>query len=418
MRVLWFTNTPSLGANQLKSIGGGWIGSLEAELSKIPSIDLGISFRLFSEDVKPFAIGSSTYFPLILKPSKNKFRQLLSRWSHKIEGEENIDQYLDVIQQFKPDVIHIFGTESDFGSIIPRTTIPCIIHLQGNLTVINLKWFSGLTLYEILKYSNKWHLLKGYGLYHDYYLNKKAAKREREIFHNCKYFMGRTDWDRRISSVLSPDSKYYHCDEIMRPGFYLHRWQPRKETKECIIVTTIRNNVYKGLETIYEALIILEDRSLKYNIIWKIFGINDGDEISYLVGRKFKNKLENNSIRLLGSVQGNELISEMLKADLFVHPSHIDNSSNSVCEAMLLGMPVIATSTGGIPSLITDKIEGLLFQDGDPYSLAGSVKELIKDRNYAIRLGANARQRAMIRHNPNKVVEELLQIYNILLSTI
>ena len=414
MRVLWFTNTPSLGAKFLnsKEIGGGWIESLEAELANVPFIKLGISFKLNSKDIKQFSVGNTSYYPIYIKPRKNKFMEKVLRWSHNVENENNIQPYLDVIQQFKPDLIHIFGSESAFGLIVSKTTVPCIIYLQGNLTVINLKWFSGLTAIDILKYSNKWLLLKGFGLYHNYFLNKNAAERENRIFKSCKYFIGRTDWDRRLSSVLSPGSRYFHCDEIMRPAFYLLQWQPSSNETDFVIVSTVRNNIFKGLETIYECKKILNQNFPGYNIIWKIAGIIEGDEILYLIERKFKDKFKYINIQLLGHLQENELLGELLKADLFVHPSHIDNSPNSVCEAMLIGMPVIATFAGGIPSIIDDKKEGLLVQDGDPYALAGAIIELIKDRNYAKSLGIKAREKALIRHNPDHILKDVLNIYN------
>jgi glycosyltransferase involved in cell wall biosynthesis len=79
---------------------------------------------------------------------------------------------------------------------------------------------------------------------------------------------------------------------------------------------------------------------------------------------------------------------------------------------MLLGMPVIATFAGGIPSIVENKKEGLLVQDGDPYALAGAIIELKKDQKYANDLGNNARARARIRHDPQRIVSELLSIYS------
>jgi glycosyltransferase involved in cell wall biosynthesis len=418
MRVLWFTPTLSLGANYLnsKAIGGGWIESLEAELNKIPLIQIGISFNLNNNDVKPFSVGNTMYYPVNITRSKSKLRERFSRWSHSIGNENNIQKYLEIIQQYKPDLIHIFGTESDFGLVAAKTTVPCIIYLQGNLTVINRKWFSGLTAVDILKYSNKWVLLKGQGLYHDYFLNKKGADREKKLFKACKYFIGRTDWDRRISSVLSPGSKYFHCDEIMRPGFYFNQWQPQIKQTDFVIVSTIRNNIYKGLETIYETKKILNLNFPEYKVIWKIAGIKDKEEILYLIERKFKDRLIDNNIQLLGPLQENELIRELLMADLFVHASHIENSPNSVCEAMLLGMPVIATYAGGTPGIIRDKKEGLLVQDGDPYALAGAIIELYRDRELANKLGEQARITSLIRNDPKKIVNDLLNIYSSILK--
>ena len=412
MRVLWFTNTPSLASNylNLKVTGGGWIGSLEAEITKIPSIDLGICFNLKDSSVQNFVVNNTSYFPVNIISPKNKFKIFADRWKHSIQNENNIQPYLRIIEEFKPDIIHIFGTESPFGLIISKTAVPCIIHLQGNLNIIILKYFSGLSQLETIRYTKKMSLLRGHGFPHEYYNNKKAAVREREILHMCKYFMGRTDWDRRITNVFSQNSKYFHCDEIMRPAFYLHEWKTQNRLDEFIIMSTIRKNLYKGLETIYESNKILKEENSKFKITWKIAGIGENDEITDFIKKKYKFK--ENNIHLLGTLQENDLIQEMLTADLFVHPSHIDNSPNSLCEAMLLGMPIIATYAGGIPSILGNKNEGLLFQDGDPYSLSGAIIELIEDVDYANDLAKNARQRALQRHDPEKIVNDLLQIYS------
>lgn len=415
LKVLWFTNTPSLSADHLenKSIGGGWIDSLETELTRIDSIELGITFK-HEREIKPFVLNKTTYYPIYTKSAKGKIKNLATRWQKPIENEEDIEAYLNVIEEFKPDIIHIFGTEEVFGLIISKTNLPCIIHIQGNLTVYGHKWYSGITAIDVLRYSKKLALLKGFGIYHHYFINKKLAARERRIFQQCHYFMGRTDWDRRITSVLSPNAKYFHCDELIRPKFYSHRWIP-KVKHPSILITTIRNVIYKGLETIFECKKILNAINAEYKIIWKIAGVNDKDEISYLVERKYKCTFIEIGVELLGPLQESELIDEMLDADIFIHPSHIDNSPNSVCEAMLLGMPVISAFAGGIPSIIEDRKEGILVQDGDPYALAGAIIELLKNGKDAKELGTQARNTAITRHKPEGVVNQLLEIYHSML---
>jgi glycosyltransferase involved in cell wall biosynthesis len=412
MRVLWFTYTPSLSADYLKnkSVGGGWIGSLEAELSKIQTVQLGISFNL-DRDIKPFTINQTKYFPVYNAPPKGKINKLVSRWKKRIKDEADIQPYLDIIDEFKPDIVHIFGTEGIFGLIISKVTIPCIIHIQGVLTICVKKWYSGLTVVDILKYSEKWRFLKGFGNYHDYLVNKKLAQRERRIFKKCKYFMGRTDWDRRVISVLSPNSTYFHCDEIIRPEFYSHDFVDEKSKPDFVILTTIRSPIYKGLEAVFECKRILNEMNFGSKVIWKIAGISETDEISNIVERKYRSTFGENGIQLLGPLQENDLINEMLLADVFIHPSHIDNSPNSVCEAMLLGIPVIATFAGGIPSIIENNIEGLLVQDGDPYAMAGAIIEIKENYDRAISLGSHARKKALARHDKNKIVNDLVNIY-------
>lgn len=407
---MWFSNAEIVGSN--KDIGCSWIGSLEAEVSKNPDIQLGILFNSNHFDSLQFEIGKTLYFPIKTDPVRNKFKRLYNRYTHKIEGENIIERYLQVIQDFLPDVIHIFGTESDFGLVIPRTNVPCVIHLQGNLILNDHKWFIGLNAFDILRHSDKLLVLKGHGLLHSYLVNKKAAARERRIFKYCKNFMGRTDFDRRLSNVLSPDSDYYHCEEMIRPAFFQNEWHPPIRNKEIVIISIIRNNIYKGLETIMESKLILNQLFSGYNIIWKIAGLREEFEISYLVERIYHRKFGDIGVNLLGTMEEDELITHMLDADMFIHPSHMENSPNSICEAMILGMPVIATYAGGIPHILKDGVEGLLVQDGDPYSMTGAITDFIKNRNFANNLAMNGRLRALKRHEPHKIVDDLLNIYS------
>ena len=83
---------------------------------------------------------------------------------------------------------------------------------------------------------------------------------------------------------------------------------------------------------------------------------------------------------------------------------------------MLLGMPVIATYAGGTPSILCDKNEGLLVQDGDHYALAGAIIELFRDKGLASLLGENARIKSLMRNDPEKIVQDVMNIYSTILS--
>jgi len=67
----------------------------------------------------------------------------------------------------------------------------------------------------------------------------------------------------------------------------------------------------------------------------------------------------------LGALNAQQMTEELAMSHVFVSPSFIDNSPNAVSEAQLIGMPVISTYTGGVPSLIEEGQTGLFFQTGD-----------------------------------------------------
>ena len=92
-------------------------------------------------------------------------------------------------------------------------------------------------------------------------------------------------------------------------------------------------------------------------------------------------------------------------------PSHIENSPNNLCEAMILGLPCIATHAGGTASILKDHEEGFIIQDGDPWVMAGAIIEMINNPEQAILYGQNARKKALVRHDREAIVKSLLETY-------
>jgi glycosyltransferase involved in cell wall biosynthesis len=78
---------------------------------------------------------------------------------------------------------------------------------------------------------------------------------------------------------------------------------------------------------------------------------------------------------------------------------------------MIMGMPVVATYAGGTPSILENGKEGLLVQDGDPYSLTGAITDLIMDKDLTLLISRNAYKRAVLRHDKQLVRERMSFIY-------
>ena len=75
-------------------------------------------------------------------------------------------------------------------------------------------------------------------------------------------------------------------------------------------------------------------------------------------------------------------------------PSHIENESNALIEAMLVGAPSVAAAVGGVPSVVRDGVDAVLYHDSDPFALAGAVGGVLGDPALARRMGEVARERA------------------------
>ena len=96
----------------------------------------------------------------------------------------------------------------------------------------------------------------------------------------------------------------------------------------------------------------------------------------------------------LGAVSMAERIGFFQKADIFVLPTYAEAMPMSVIEAMAAGLPVVTTPVGGIPELIEDGADGLLFPPGDVQALAEKISFLLNNKGARIGIGKKARQKA------------------------
>jgi glycosyltransferase involved in cell wall biosynthesis len=78
---------------------------------------------------------------------------------------------------------------------------------------------------------------------------------------------------------------------------------------------------------------------------------------------------------------------------------------------MAVGVPVIASNVGGIPSMIQDGINGLLFEKGNIKSLVSKIKILLFDPKLAQTISRNAKDIANARNRPDKVATQTVKIY-------
>ena len=410
MKILWFTNTPSLAEDYLnnKLMNGGFIKSLEKIIQD--KVDLSIVFY-HNEELQPFKYGKTSYFP-IYQNSNSLLYKIKTRMLNQIEPNNDIKKFIKIIEEVKPDLIHIHGTEGPFGLFQKFSSIPTVVSIQGNISVYELKFFSGIPLLDVFKYSSLKSRLFFTGNLNYFIRFKKQALREKIIFKITKNIIGRTYWDRRITKVLSPNAKYFHNDEVLKEVFYEGMWQNKLEST-LKLFTTNAPAIYKGIETLIYCAHLLDKNNINFN--WKVAGININDDLINIAIKAAKIKLSKN-IEFLGRVDDDKLKESILNCNIYISVSHIENSPNSLCEALILGTPCIATNAGGTSNFIEDGKNGILVQDGDPYSMAGAIIDLKEDYALAINYAINARKKALVRHDKNTIANDLLKIYHDVLA--
>ena len=419
MRILWFTNTSSLYNKDVKvDIAGGWIESLESLMTSKTQFTLGVCFFSDESDLKFKVIkGNTTYYPIKLLNKKNILIRLLNNLRSDIGNEKKIlPKLFDVIDDFKPDLINIFGTEKLFGLIQRTTKIPVVIHLQGILNPY-LDYSLPLGHSNIDLLINRSLILKniiGTGPYFHIRKMKKAAKRELEIISISKNFMGRTIWDHNIVKLYNENSAYFHVNEVLRNEFYNQHIIEFKKSKTLNIVSTISSSTYKGIDVIFKVSILL--KYLKFDYNWTIIGIDRNDAyVKYFVMKQNFN-INEFPIHFIGKKQGSNLVNILQRSDVFVHPSYIDNSPNSVCEAQILGLPVIACNVGGLETIIENNVTGYLVPINGIHEICNILIRKFNNESHINEIKKNAKTVSQYRHDKTKILEDLIKTYNTIVN--
>ena len=113
-------------------------------------------------------------------------------------------------------------------------------------------------------------------------------------------------------------------------------------------------------------------------------------------------------LRLLGYRE--DVADLMAAADIFVLPSRFEGLPMSVIEAMLTGLPVVATNVRGPAEQVVPELTGLLVPPGDASALAAALGRLAADAALRARMGAAGRKRAVQRYDEAKVVARTLDL--------
>jgi glycosyltransferase involved in cell wall biosynthesis len=118
----------------------------------------------------------------------------------------------------------------------------------------------------------------------------------------------------------------------------------------------------------------------------------------------------NNDPRIIFAGFQQDVGSWIAAMDVFAFPSREEGLGSSVLDAMLLGVPVVSSTVGGLPELIGSEQRGLLVGDGDPQTWAAAIRRMLEDAIMRNRL----RDAALLfarSHDVAAMTREYLEIY-------
>lgn len=412
MNILWITNTlfPEAvklltGKGELRASGGWMIGAANAiTQSKDISLYVASVSSLVSKltFVKGEHIG---YYVLPIGKGNMRYNKDFEPLWRKVSEE------------IEPQIVHIHGSEYSHGLAYVNAcgAENVVLSIQGMKSAYYYYYYYGISTWEVFK-NITLHDILSRSMFGEKRLFKQSGELEKDIISKLHHIIGRTSWDKARSWAINPEAKYHFCNETLRDEFYDgSTWEFEKCSKHTIFLSQA-NNAIKGLHQVLKAMpIILQHYP---DTIIRIAG---GDLTQYrgIKGwrhyngyMKFINSLLDkyrlrNKIVFLGPLNAEEMKNEYLNCNVFVCPSTIENSPNSLGEAQILGTPCIASYVGGIPDMMRGN-EDNLYRFEEVEMLAEKVCRVFSDGENQTDLSAIAAQR----HDPLNNNQQLLSIYH------
>lgn len=414
MKVLWVTaQILSLVADdlQIKKNGfGGWVMNMLNELKDVDDIQLSV------------VMVSSKVTSIFKKNHGGIMCYVAPEQSTKDIADLDRDK---VLNDFSPDIIHIEGNEFGIHNSFSKVKhIPVLLSLQGILSGYEQYQYGELPIADYMFSLKSGNLISSWVLYlRKHLVFDKRVGVEEETIKNVKYIAGRTYWDRAHSYWINPSAEYFSCNRILRSVFYTQTWSLEQCEKHSIFV----GNGYsplKGLHNVIEAVALLKQEypDLKVYVAGESPIVSQKGYFIHKLGysnyikKLIKKYGLSDAIIFTGSLLEDAMVERMKKCHLYCLPSLIENSPNTLGEAMMLGMPCVSAYTGGASEMALDEVECLFYRANDSKLLAWQVKRIFDNDYFAKEIGNKAKIHAKRTHDPKENRDALLKAYNTILK--
>jgi len=258
-------------------------------------------------------------------------------------------------------------------------------------TYLQLSW--SMTLHGTSCFDYPWGPLLG-------------TKLERCTFANCISYYGLSQAYRAVGSEHWHKLFVSHCG-IELDAVNLAKSNQANVHKDASIIRLIsvgRLHVEKG----YPVMIDAFARALESVPNMELVLLGDGPYRKELEAYVKKKDIEQKVI-FRGAVPEQTVLNEMVHADIFALSSFMEGIPMVLMEAMILEVPVIAPRLAGIPELVVDKVNGLLFDPAHWQQMAEHIVELAQNREKRGRYGAAGKEKVLAEFTIEKGVENLWQ---------
>ena len=340
-----------------------------------------------------------------------------------------------ILQQEEPDVVHIYGTEFEQSWALAKCADVerTVVTVQGAMTYLKDVVYAGLPerlcrdswLHKLLRRLHK----GGQSIDLQRQSFEQRAVVEQQVLRHVKYVNGGSHWGNMVAKTINPDCTVFDCNLILRALFYTDdRWSSEACEKHSIYI--LFSYPIKGFHKFLEALplILRQYPDTKVYVVANQLPIrhytgikrliqNAAPDYNWLIQKQIEQNGLQDHLKFVGHINEAQVKERMLKSNVFVSSSAMENQSTTLGEAMILGVPSVASSVGAIPEMIYDGEDGFLYPFEEPEKLASAVCKIFADRDLAIQFSEKGHAHAAATYDREKNGRNLIEMYETIANT-
>lgn len=420
MKVLWYVNivmpeaAKAIGAKATNA--GGWLTGAARGLQDTNVELFVMSVTHLVREPKSVSASGITYF---LIPRQNY-----------------IENFKKILSELQPDLVHIHGTEYPYNTqlvhLCSKKGTKHVVSLQGIMYQCAKHYDDGLPdsfhkVKPLLRLMGK--VYGGDSIALEKKRFEEQGKLEIEALKVAQAVIGRTQWDKTSALAVNPDLTYYHVNENLRDTFYAGEHWEYQNCEPYAIFVSQGNYPIKGLHMLLNAMPELIKRYPQVQVYVGGFApvyrsnpyldriVDYFFEYQGYIKKRIKEMGLQRYIHFTNPLTAEQMKKQFLKSNVFLSCSSIENSPNSVGEAMILGVPIVASNVGGTGSMLTDGEDGILYDFFDMDLMINAISEIFDRQDLTESFSENAKRHAKVTHDCEKNKNDLCEVYKTILST-
>ena len=421
MKILWLVNIimPELAEHlgQKPSVFGGWLtGAMEAVRSSGYELSV-VTTEKNTKYAGKYAVKGVTYY--ITECSDNAAMRR---------------DFRTILDAERPDVIHIYGTEFEHSWAMSQEADPnrTLVSVQGLVSYYSDHVYGGVPericrdtrLHRLLRRLQK----GGQSIELQKQSYQQRARTEIATLSRVRYVNGGTAWGDGCARLIQPEVNLLQCGLILRSSFYgPERWDSESCEKHSIF--TIYTYPIKGFDMFLHALSSVVQRfpDTKVYVAGRRCGYRSFGPLKkklmdlapdydwYVQGLIEKYDLKKHLV-FCGFMDEARMRERLLKSNVFVSASSIENHSTALGEAMISGVPSVASCVGGLQEMISNGEDGFLYPFNEPYTMAYNICRIFEDPALAEQFSVKGHQHAARTYDREANAKHLLEMYRTILT--